>query len=146
MKSGRMGDITFTADTLRYITLFEKVTGTQVKDCMETEEKLVFVVEKGQGSRAVGKKGENVIRLKNLTGKNIHVIEYSEDPETFIKNVFHTYSVQSVALEDRGNIIHATVTVDPKLKGKAIGKNGKNLRIARDVVSRHHNVQSISVA
>jgi N utilization substance protein A len=135
-----MGDITFTEDTLRYITLFEKVTGTQVKDCMETEEKLVFVVEKGQGSRAVGKKGENVIRLKNLTGKNIHVIE------TFIKNVFHTYSVQSVAIEDRGNIIHATVTVDPKLKGKAIGKNGKNLRIARDVVSRHHNVQSISVA
>jgi N utilization substance protein A len=144
--SDRMGDITFTEDTLRYITLFEKITGTQVKDCMETEEKLVFVVEKGQGSRAVGKKGENVIRLKNLTGKNIHVIEYSEDPETFIKNVFHTYSVQSVTIEDRGNIIHATVTVDPKLKGKAIGKNGKNLRIARDVVNRHHNVQSISVA
>lgn len=146
MMSGLMGDITFTADTLRYISLFEKVTGTQVKDCLETEEKLVFVVEKGQGSRAVGKKGENVIRLKNLTGKNIHVIEYSEDPETFIKNVFHTYSVQSVTIEDRGNIIHATVTVDPKVKGKAIGKNGKNLRIAREVVNRHHNVQSISVA
>jgi len=38
------------------------------------------------------------------------------------------------------------VTVDPKVKGKAIGKNGKNLRIARDVVNRHHNIQSISVA
>ncbi|MEM4232598.1 MAG: NusA-like transcription termination signal-binding factor [Thermoplasmata archaeon] len=146
MKRDPMGDITFTADTLRYISLFEKVTKTQVKDCMETEEKLVFVVEKGQGSKAVGKKGENVIRLKNLTGKNIHVIEYSDDPVTFIRNVFHTYSVQGVTIEDRGKIIHATVTVDPKMKGKAIGKNGKNLRIARDVVSRHHNVQSISVA
>jgi N utilization substance protein A len=51
-----------------------------------------------------------------------------------------------VALEERGNIIHATVTVDPKVKGKAIGKNGKNLRIAREIVSRHHNIQSISVA
>jgi transcription termination/antitermination protein NusA len=135
--SGRMGDITFTGDTLRYISLFEKVTNTQVKDCLETEEKLVFVVEKNQGSRAVGKKGENVIRLKNLTGKDIHVIEYSDDPETFIRNVFHTYSVQGVSLENRGNIVHATVT---------IGKNGKNLRIAREVVSRHHNVHSISVA
>ena len=94
----------------------------------------------------MGKKGENVIRLKNLTGKNLHVIEYSDDPETFIGNVFHTYGVQSVSLESRGNIVHATVTVDPQLKGKAIGKNGKNLRIAREVVSRHHNVQSISVA
>ncbi len=134
-----MGDITFTEDTLRYITLFEKVTGTLL---VVTG----FLVATGQGSRAVGKKGENVIRLKNLTGKNMHVIEYSEDPETFIRNVFHTYSVQSVTLEDRGSIIHATVTVDPKVKGKAIGKNGRNLRIAREIVNRHHNVQSISVA
>jgi N utilization substance protein A len=141
-----MGDIKLTGDTLRYISLFEKVTGTHVKDCLETEEKLVFVVEKGEGSRAVGKKGEHVIRMKNLTGKNIHVIEYSENPETFIRNVFHTYGPQAVAIEDRGNIVHATVTVDPKMKGKAIGKNGKNLKIAREVVNRHHNVQSISVA
>jgi N utilization substance protein A len=35
--------------------------------------------------------------------------------------------------------------VDPKLKGRAIGKAGKNLRIARDIVNRHHEIQSISV-
>jgi N utilization substance protein A len=49
-------------------------------------------------------------------------------------------------LENRGNIIHATVTVDPQVKGRAIGKNGRNLKIARDLVARHHNVQSIIVA
>jgi N utilization substance protein A len=113
---------------------------------METEDKLVFVVEHGQGSRAVGKKGQNVIRLKNISGKDIQVIEYSDDPETFVRNVFHTYQVQSVTIEMRGSIVHATVKVDPKSKGKAIGKNGKNLRIAREMVSRHHNIQSISVA
>jgi len=51
-----------------------------------------------------------------------------------------------VEIETRGNIVHATVTVDPAVKGRAIGKNGKNLKIARDLVNRHHNVQSISVA
>jgi len=131
---------------LRHISLFEKITKTRVKDCMETEDKLVFVVEHGQGSRAVGKKGQNVIRLKNISGKDIQVIEYSDDPETFVRNVFHTYQVQSVTIEMRGSIVHATVKVDPKSKGKAIGKNGKNLRIAREMVSRHHNIQSISVA
>ena len=141
-----MPEITLTGDTLRHISLFERITKTRVKDCMETEDKLVFVVEHGQGSRAVGKKGEHVIRLKNISGKDIQVIEYSDDPETFVKNVFHTYQVQSVTLEMRGTIIHATVKVDPKSKGKAIGKNGKNLRIAREMVSRHHNIQSISVA
>jgi N utilization substance protein A len=139
-------DITFTEDTLRYINLFEQVTKTRVKDCMETDDKLVFVVEPGQANRAVGKAGENVIRLKNQTGKNIQVIEYSDEPEKFIRNVFYNYNVQNVVIENRGNVVHATVTVDPKVKGRAIGKNGRNLKIARDIVSRHHNVQSINVA
>lgn len=141
-----MPEITLTGDTLRHISLFERITKTRVKDCMETEDKLVFVVEHGQGRRAVGKNGQHVIRLKNISGKDIQVIEYSDDPETFVKNVFHTYQVQSVTLEMRGTIVHATVKVDPKSKGKAIGKNGKNLRVAREMVSRHHNIQSISVA
>ena len=139
-------EITFTEDTLRYINLFEAVTKTRVKDCMETEEKLVFVVEPGQANRAVGKAGENVIRLKNQTGKNIQVIEYSDEPEKFIRNVFYNYNVQNVVIENRGSGVHATVTGDPKVKGRAIGKNGRNLKIARDIVNRHHNVQSISVA
>jgi N utilization substance protein A len=141
-----MDEIKFTEDTLRYISLFETLTRTRVKDCMETEDKLVFVVEPGQANRAVGKGGENVINLKNHTGKNIQVIEYSDDPETFIRNVFYNYNVQSVVIENRGTIVHATVTVDPKVKGRAIGKNGRNLKIARDIVNRHHDVQSINVA
>jgi N utilization substance protein A len=141
-----MPEVTLTEDTLRYISLFENITKTHVRDCMETEEKLVFVVDPGQANRAVGKAGEHVIRMKNTTGKNIQVVEYSDDPENFIRNVFYNYGVQSVVLENRGNIVHATVTVDPKVKGRAIGKNGRNLKIARDLVSRHHNVQSIIVA
>ncbi len=141
-----MPEVKLTEDTLRYISLFESITRTHVRDCMETEDKLVFVVDPGQANRAVGKAGEHVIHMKNMTGKNIQVVEYSDDPEQFIKNVFYNYGVQSVVLENRGNIVHATVTVDPKVKGRAIGKNGRNLRIARDLVSRHHNVQSIVVA
>ena len=141
-----MPEVTLTEDTLRYIRLFENMTKTHVRDCMETEDKLVFVVDPGQANKAVGKGGENVIRLKNTTGKNIQVIEYSDDAEQFIKNVFYNYGVQTVVLENRGNIVHATVTVDPAVKGRAIGKNGRNLKIARDIVARHHNVQSIIVA
>ena len=138
-------EIVLTEDTLKYISLFEALTKTNVMDCMETDDKLVYVVEKGQGNTAVGHKGENVIRLSEMTGKNIQVVEYSEDPAQFVKNVFHIYNPQKVEIEQRNNITHATVTVDPKLKGRAIGKAGKNLRIARDIVNRHHEIQSISV-
>jgi len=138
-------EIVLTEDTLMYISLFESITKANVIDCMDTDEKLVFVVEAGQGNIAVGKKGENVIRLKDRTGKNIQVVEFSDDPEQFVKNVFHIYEPQKVVIEQRGNITHATITVDPKLKGRAIGKAGKNLRIARDIVNRHHEIHSISV-
>jgi N utilization substance protein A len=138
-------EIVLTEDTLMYISLFESITKANVVDCMDTEEKLVFVVEAGQGNVAVGKKGEHVIRLKDRTGKNIQVVEFSDDPEQFVKNVFHIYEPQKVIIEQRGNITHATITVDPKLKGRAIGKAGKNLRIARDIVNRHHEIHSISV-
>lgn len=138
-------DIVLNEDTLRYIALFSAITKASPIDCMDADDKLVFVVEKGQGNIAVGKKGEHVIKLKDKTGKNIQVVEYSDDPEQFVKNVFHIYNPQKVVIEQRGNITHATITVDPKLKGRAIGKAGKNLRIARDIVNRHHEIQSISV-
>ena len=66
-------DIVLTEETLKYISLFEAMTKTNVLDCMETEDKLVYVVEKGQGNMAVGKKGEHVIKLYEKTGKNIQV-------------------------------------------------------------------------
>jgi N utilization substance protein A len=138
-------EIVLTEDTLMYISLFESITKANVIDCMDADDKLVFVVEPGQGNIAVGKKGEHVIRLKERTGKNIQVVEYSDNAEQFVKNVFHIYAPQSVVIEQRGNITHATITVDPKLKGRAIGKAGKNLRVARDIVNRHHEIQSISV-
>lgn len=143
--SAMAADIVLTEDTLRYIALFQQLTHTNAVDCMDTEDKLVFVVEKGQGNIAVGKKGEHVIKLKDMTGKNIQVVEYLDDPQQFVMNVFHIYNPQKVVIEQRGNITHATVTVDPKLKGRAIGKAGKNLRIARDIVNRHHDIQSLSV-
>jgi N utilization substance protein A len=141
-----VSEIVLTEDTLRYIALFQQITHTNAVDCMDAGDKLVFVVEKGQGNIAVGKKGDHMIKLSEMTGgKSIQVVEYSEDPQQFVLNVFHIYNPSSVVIEQRGNITHATVTVDPALKGRAIGKNGKNLRIARDIVNRHHDIQSLSV-
>lgn len=138
-------DNVLTEDALRYIAIFEKVAQISPIDCMDTEDKLVFIVEAGKAHTAVGKTGENVKKLKDLTGKNIQVVEFSEDPEQFVMNVFHVYGPQKVVTEQRGNITHATVTVDPKFKGRAIGKDGRNLRLARNIVSRHHDIQSLSV-
>ena len=127
-------------------SLFQDVTRTTVVDCLDTADRIVFVVRTGDIARAIGKKGENVAKLRRLMNRDILVVEYAEEPATFIANVFRNYKVKKVDIEQRGDITHATVTVDASMKGKAIGREGKNLRIARDLISRHFPIQSVSVA
>ncbi len=141
-----MAEVTFTEDTLRYASLFQQVTRTRVLDCLDTTDRIVYVVPWGEIGRAIGKKGENVAKLRRLMRRDILVVEFSDVPEKFIANVFRNYKVKKVEIEQRGDVTHATVTVESTLKGRAIGREGKNLRVARDLIARHFPIQSVSVA
>ncbi len=141
-----MAEIRLDNQTLLHITLFENLTRTSVKDCVEADDKIIFMVDNGWISKAVGKNGENVSKLRKTIGKTIQIIEYSDDPVQFVKSVFHPYEVENVEIETRGNVIHATVKVNPALKAKAIGRAGRNLKVCRDIINRHHEIQSVSVA
>jgi len=141
-----MGQVVFNEDTLRYVSLFQSVTKCTVVDCVEADDKLVFVVKKGDVARAIGKKGETVAAVRRKLKREILVVEYSEVPEEFVANVFRAYGVRKVEIEDRDGVTHATVTVSALLKGKAIGRDGKNLRLARELILRHHPIQSVSIA
>ncbi len=141
-----MAEVTFDEQTIKYVALFQDVTRTTVVDCVDAEDRLIFVVKEGDIGKAIGKKGENVAKLKRLMNKDIHIVEYSDEPEKFVANVFRNYDVKGVQIEQRGDITHATVTVDASKKGRAIGKEGRNLRVSRDLIARHHPIQSVSVA
>jgi N utilization substance protein A len=141
-----MAELTFNEETLGYVRLFQDVTRTTAIDCMDTPDRLIFVVGQGHMGRAIGKKGEHVATLKRLVRRDVLIVEYSETPEEFVRNVFRAYDVKKVVLEQRGEILHATVTVEATKKGRAIGRDGKNLRVARALIARHHPIQSVSVA
>jgi len=137
----RKMDLKFDTSTMQYITLFENLTKARVKDCLGLEEKIVFIVNKGHLGLAIGKNSVNLKKLKFVLKKNIDIIEYSDDVVVFIKNIFHNYKVINVVIENN----NATVIVEPKDKGKAIGKNGRNLRTAREIAHRHYGIQSMVV-
>ena len=134
-------NIKFDSTTLQFITLFESLTKAKAKDCLNQDDKIIFVVNKGQLGLAIGKNSINLKKLKFLLKKNIDIIEYSDNVVDFIKNIFHNYKVIDVVIENN----NATVVVEPKDKGKAIGKNGRNLRIAREVAHRHYGIQSMMI-
>ncbi|MEE9163948.1 MAG: NusA-like transcription termination signal-binding factor, partial [Thermoplasmata archaeon] len=75
-----MAAITFTGETLRQMSLFQDFTQISAIDCLESETKILFVVKEGEIGPAVGKRGQNVIRLRQVLHKEVQVVEHSEDP------------------------------------------------------------------
>lgn len=141
-----MTEVTFDEQTIRYVALFQELTNAAVVDCVETPDRIIFVVKEGQIGRAIGKGGDHIERMRRKLNRDVHVVEFAEEPERFIANVFRNYDVKKVEIEDRHGVAHATVTVEATKKGKAIGRDGQNLRIARALIARHHPIQSVSVA
>jgi transcription termination/antitermination protein NusA len=140
--------IKITCDEMRYIALFESISGASVKDCIvdEVEARAIFIVNPGQVGVAIGKGGRNIHTLEKMTGKKHEIIEYSEDPVQFIKNALKPAQVREVRITEKtdGKKM-AVVTINPKDKGIAIGKNGKNAERLRFLSKRYFDIQNVSI-
>ncbi len=140
--------IKFTSTEMRYIALFESITGASVKDCIVDEEqgRVIFVVNEGQVGIAIGKGGRNIRVLERMTGKKHEIIEYSDEPAQFIKNALKPAAVREVRITERpdGKTI-AVVNVNPRDKGVAIGKNGRNAERLRFLAKRYFQIQNVSI-
>ncbi len=139
-------EIVMTTEALRYMQTFERYTGSKVKDCFEYEGKVIFIVDPQQVMLAVGKNGEKIIDMEKMLNKKIQVVEFNPNIEQFVRNLFYLYKPTKIEFSDKNNIKHVTVTVDPQLKARAIGKEGKNLKIAREILVRHTELNSINIA
>ncbi|MBE0519756.1 NusA-like transcription termination signal-binding factor [Candidatus Bathyarchaeota archaeon] len=140
--------IKFTSKEMRYISLFESITGANVKDCIVNEEqsRVIFVVKEGEIGMAIGRGGRNIHTLERMTGKKQEIIEYSEKPAQFIKNALKPAMVKEVRITERPNgKTMAVVTVNPRDKGVAIGKNGKNAERLRFLAKRYFQIENVSI-
>lgn len=140
--------IKITSKEMRYISLFESITGANVKDCIVDEEqsRVIFVVKEGEIGMAIGRGGRNIHTLERMTGKKHEIIEYSERPAQFIKNALKPAMVKEVRITERPNgKTMAVVTVNPKDKGVAIGKNGKNAERLRFLAKRYFEIENVSI-
>jgi N utilization substance protein A len=138
--------VKFTERELRFISLFQEYTGATVKDCVEDENLLVFVVDHGELGQAVGKKGLKVKELSSIFQKRLKIIEYSDDVAAFIANALKPANVKQVrVLEKADGAKIAIAEVDPNDKGMTIGKGGKNIDLIKQIVKRHHGIEKIVI-
>lgn len=140
-----MVEIKLDAETLRTFAMFERSTGAELKDVIEEEDRIIFVVVEGQVGRALGKGAMNLKRLRETLQKEVVLLGYAADREQFLKNVLHRHKVENVEWEDRNGDIIAHVKIPQEEKGKAIGKGGRNIQMVRMLMKRHHQVADVSL-
>ncbi len=136
-----MGKIIYDATLLKYISLFETLTGAKVKDCF-IDEKVTFIVEKGNMGLAIGRKGSNMHRVEDTIKKPIRIIEFDDDVCQFIKN--YAYPMRDLEVEQEGK----NITIrgkDTKTRAILIGRDKSNLKKMISVTQRFFDVENIAV-
>ncbi|MBW2996174.1 NusA-like transcription termination signal-binding factor [Candidatus Woesearchaeota archaeon] len=134
--------IKFDIDLMKFISLFEKITKVNAKDCFKQHEKIVFIVPEGKAGIAVGKKGMNIKKLEGILKKKVKIVEYSDDLIEFVKNVIHPLGAKEIT-EDDG--IVTIIPPDSQTRGYLIGREAINLRGFEDIVKRYFDIKEIKV-
>ncbi|MFH1404359.1 MAG: NusA-like transcription termination signal-binding factor [Candidatus Altiarchaeota archaeon] len=140
-----MNKIRLGKDEIKCITFFESLTGAKVQDCVDEEGFMGFIVRAGDMGLAIGKKGSNIERVRKAFGKSVWIIEYSEKPEDFIKNMFHQANVKKVSLNGGNDERKAVIEVSRADRTKIIGPEGRKIRMAKKLAKRHFDIVDVSV-
>jgi len=141
-----MTEIAFSNEIMQYINMTSNILKIDVIDCMVTDDKLIFIVKKGQLGIAIGSKAKNLEKLRRLFKKNIKFVEFDEDKERFILNLCKPYKINNITLDGSGDSIVAKVEVATSDKSKIIGRGGRNIGIIRKLAHRHHSIKDVQIA
>ena len=131
----------------------EKRLRARIRDAVDEGERIVFITEKGHLGQALGKEAKNLEMMRNLLKKDVKFVEWDDDKQVFVRNLFKPFDVATIRMETQsvekdGETevkIRAIVEVEAKDKGKAIGKGGRNISSIRHIARRHHEIDEVQV-
>lgn len=148
-----MSDLDLSMEAMGLIAEAEKRLRARIKDAVDEGERIVFITEKGHLGQALGKEAKNLAMMRELLKKDVKFVEWDEDQQIFVRNLFKPFDLESVRMEttpipeeDGGGVrTRAIVEVTSDDKGKAIGKGGKNIASIRFIAKRHHDIDEVQV-
>ncbi len=131
-------NIKLDSDTISSINVFSDVTGVMPRDCIKKDDQIIFVVSQGQAGLSIGKNGTKMKILQKMFGKDIIVIEYSDDPLKFLANIMRPNRLVS------GYVANAdsNAKVEASINGKI---SAPRLKLAKTLLQRYFNIININI-
>ena len=134
--------IKFDTESIRFINLFESVTGARVKDCIldNNKNKILFIIKRGQAGLAIGKNGTNVKKVEKMINKQVEVLEFSNDPIEFVVNIFRPIKIKDAYISEKSNgekVLHIS------LADENLGIIRTKMKVAKSLITRYFNINEI---
>ncbi len=136
-----------TQEELSYISTLEGLTGVLAFDCIleKEENRVIFIVRRNDTGKVIGRGGTTIQRLRDHFKKQIEVVEYAEKIDRFAINTLSPAKAKKVEVIEKTGQKTVIVTVIQREKGRAIGKNGRNIQRSRMLLKRHFGVTNVII-
>ena len=138
--------VTLSDEARQFIALFEDATDVAARDCIVDEEfdRVAFLVPPGQMGQAIGPDGRRVKRVEERIGRSVELVEDADRPEDFVANALAPAAVYNVTISENDTTV-AYAEVDSQDTGVAIGTDGRNIRLARELARRHFGIDDVEL-
>ena len=133
--------IKYNIDVMKYISLFESMTGAKVKDCI-VNDTIVFIIHENEMGKAIGKQGSNIKKVENILKKRIKLVEFNNDISQFVQNLI--YPLKAKEIKEEENIV-TIYGPDTKTRGMLIGRDRHNINSINDIVKRYFKIEEVKV-
>jgi len=81
-----------------------------------------------------------------VVAKKIELVEFSDDPAEFIRNMLNADMVNDIRISDRNDgTKQAIIMVDQRKKGAVVGREGRNAEKARLLAKRYFQITNVQI-
>ncbi len=129
---------------IRYINLFQRITGLRCNHCFEYNNIILFAVPRKFVMVAIGKNNQNLEKLSNIIGKRIKVVAIPngrEDIENFVSIITKPIRFRGIEIKDDEAIINA----DSQNKASLIGRGKKRLFEMENILEQYFGVKKVMI-
>ena len=129
---------------MRYINLFEKVSGVSTRHCFVYNNIIIFAVPFQKVSVAVGKNGQKAKKLAEILSRRVKVIALpngEEDLERFVSDIVEPSSFNKIDVHD-GMV---TISAGRQNKAALIGRNRAREQELESILRNSFNIKKLRI-